>query len=125
MTHKQVMHGVVGFIGFVLSPLTWWNDLFVNIPLAWAFAWLVLQPARAFFTPPLSLFLFTLTFGYLLTNLLGIWMMHHSVKKLFPKHTSRFTRLQAILTSVVPLVVALALFQVPSFADVLVPSWVE
>jgi len=23
-----------GFIGFMLSPLSWWNDLFVNVPLA-------------------------------------------------------------------------------------------
>jgi hypothetical protein len=25
----------------MLSPLSWWNDLFVNLPLALVFAWLV------------------------------------------------------------------------------------
>ena len=25
----------------MLSPLSWWNDLFVNVPLALVFAWLV------------------------------------------------------------------------------------
>jgi hypothetical protein len=33
--------GVLGFIGFMLSPLSWWNDLFVNVPLAPAFAWTI------------------------------------------------------------------------------------
>src|SRR5438105_1453125 len=31
--------GIMTFIGFMLSPLSWWNDLFVNIPIAWVFAW--------------------------------------------------------------------------------------
>jgi len=28
----------IAVVGFVLSPLSWWNDLFVNIPLAYLFA---------------------------------------------------------------------------------------
>src|ERR1035438_1053489 len=38
---RKMTGGVVAMIGFMLSPLSWWNDLFVNVPLALAFAWLV------------------------------------------------------------------------------------
>ncbi len=30
--------GIVAVIGYLLSPLSWWNDLFVNVPLAYLFA---------------------------------------------------------------------------------------
>jgi len=35
---RKVQGGMLGFIGFMLSPLSWWNDAFVNLPLALAFA---------------------------------------------------------------------------------------
>jgi membrane protein implicated in regulation of membrane protease activity len=38
---RKVTGGVLAFAGFMLSPLSWWNDLFVNVPLALVFAWLV------------------------------------------------------------------------------------
>ena len=31
---RKAYGGLLGFIGFLLSPLSWWNDLFVNVPLA-------------------------------------------------------------------------------------------
>lgn len=56
-------------VGFVLSPLSWWNDLVVNVPLAY------------FFSLPFSLvserlFLPSFVLGYWLTNLLGFLMLH-------------------------------------------------
>lgn len=38
---RKIGGGTLAFIGFMLSPLSWWNDLFVNVPLALGFAWLV------------------------------------------------------------------------------------
>jgi hypothetical protein len=32
---KKIVGAVVAALGFVLSPLSWWNDLFVNIPIAY------------------------------------------------------------------------------------------
>ena len=29
---RRVAGGFLGFIGYMLSPLSWWNDLFVNVP---------------------------------------------------------------------------------------------
>lgn len=35
---RKVKGGILVTIGFILSPLSWWNDLLVNIPLAYVFA---------------------------------------------------------------------------------------
>jgi hypothetical protein len=63
--------GTVGVIGFILSPLSWWNDAVVNFPLAFGFAWIVGKVLRHF----INLFVA----GYFLTNLLGFLMMHYSL----------------------------------------------
>ena len=42
MSWRRKLGGsVLAFVGFMLSPLSWWNDAFVNIPLALLFAWLM------------------------------------------------------------------------------------
>src|ERR1051326_5229772 len=58
----------MGVFGFFLSPLSWWNDLFVNVPLALAFAWLV-----SWLNP--KLFAASFVLGYWGTNVLGLVMM--------------------------------------------------
>lgn len=60
---------MVFIIGFLLSPLTPWNDLFLNIPIAVFLAYLT-----SFF---LNYELHTLTlFWYFLTNVVGLIMVH-------------------------------------------------
>src|SRR5437762_2871403 len=59
----------LAFVGFMLSPLSWWNDLVVNVPLALAFAWLVSWFYRGAFAASFIL-------GYWLTNVLGLVLMH-------------------------------------------------
>lgn len=59
---------MIALVGFMLSPLSWWNDAFVNLPLAVAFAWgvsLLYRPA----------FEASLVVGYLLTNVLGFILL--------------------------------------------------
>ena len=65
--------GVVGFIGFMLSPLSWWNDAFVNVPLAVAFGWIV----TLFYKPAFDIGVLA---GYWLTNVLGFVLLHKGVK---------------------------------------------
>ena len=62
-------------VGFMLSPLSWWNDLFVNVPLAVAFAWPVSLLYKPAFAPALVL-------GYWLTNILGFVLMHKGAQKM-------------------------------------------
>jgi hypothetical protein len=71
---RKVTGGVLAFIGFMLSPLSWWNDLFVNVPLALAFAWVV----SWFYRPA---FAASLVVGYWLTNVVGFILMHKGAQK--------------------------------------------
>jgi len=59
--------GLVG-LGWLLSPLCWWNDLVFNLPLALGFARLVSR-----WNP--DGFLAALAVGYWISNLVGILLM--------------------------------------------------
>lgn len=56
-------------VGFILSPLTWWNDLVVNVPLAYLVSIPFSLIGEEFFLPGFI-------FGYWLTNLLGFVLLH-------------------------------------------------
>lgn len=92
MSWQRKAHGgLLGFIGFMLSPLSWWNDAFVNLPLAFAFAWVVALPYRPAFIPAAIV-------GYWLTNILGLFLMHKGAQEAFGKDAApsytwpRFTK---------------------------------
>jgi hypothetical protein len=65
--------GFLTVTGFLLSPLSWWNDLVINIPLALGFAWGVSYFWHGAFEASLIL-------GYWLTNVLGLVLMHKGAK---------------------------------------------
>ena len=82
---RKVTGGVLAFVGFMLSPLSWWNDLFVNLPLALCFAWLVsLVYAPAFDA--------SVVIGYWLTNVLGFVLMHKGAQKMSKDQDQPYTR---------------------------------
>ena len=72
---RKIQGGVLGLIGFLLSPLSWWNDAFVNLPLAIGFGWLVALVYRPAFEAAVIV-------GYWLTNVLGFVLMHQGLQKL-------------------------------------------
>ena len=72
---RKMSGGLMTFIGFMLSPLSWWNDLFVNVPLAVGFAWLV----SLFYKPA---FAASVVIGYWLTNVLGFVLLHKGGQQL-------------------------------------------
>lgn len=55
-------------IGYMLSPLSWWNDLFFNLPIALAFGYAVSWINASWFFPGTII-------GYWLSNVLGMVMM--------------------------------------------------
>lgn len=71
--------GAIAFIGFILSPLSWWNDIFINIPLAYGFAWLIGKFLDIFLDIHRYLFAGLFILGYFLTNLIGFLMIHYSL----------------------------------------------
>src|SRR5258707_3529504 len=73
---RKMTGGVLVFVGFMLSPLSWWNDLFVNVPLALAFAWVV----SLFYKPAFEA---SLVIGYWLTNVAGFVLMQKGAEKMF------------------------------------------
>ena len=82
---RKVTGGVLAVLGFMLSPVSWWNDLFVNVPLALAFAWLVswlYHPA----------FAASLVIGYWLTNILGFILMHIGAQQMLSEKPARYSR---------------------------------
>jgi hypothetical protein len=63
-------------IGYLLSPMSWWNDLFFNLPLAYGFGYLC-----SFFYP--GLLIPCSIAGYWLSNILGILLMQAGVIDVF------------------------------------------
>ncbi len=81
---RKVTGGFLAFIGFMLSPLSWWNDLFVNVPLALVFAWAVSFFFKPAFEPSLIV-------GYWLTNVLGFVLMQKGGEKMFSKEDKPYS----------------------------------
>jgi hypothetical protein len=69
-----VKGGILVFIGWLLSPLTWWNDSFINIPIAWLIATLAGLINQKAFIPALFI-------TYYATNIAGIVMMYLGLSK--------------------------------------------
>jgi len=86
MAWKRKLSGsiLVG-IGFMLSPLSWWNDLFVNLPLALAFAWVI----SWFYKPAFEV---SVVVGYWLTNVLGFILMHKGAQKMISQQSQPYSR---------------------------------
>lgn len=78
-TRKNIKKALAGSflasVGFILSPLTWWNDLFVNLPLAFAFAYIIGLLISNVISVTLPLFIGLMVVGYFLTNVLGFLLM--------------------------------------------------
>lgn len=80
---QKVAGGILAALGFMLSPLSWWNDAFVNLPLALAFAWLVSLIAAPAWRE--TVFGIALIVGYWLTNVLGFVLMHRGARHLLAR----------------------------------------
>jgi len=82
---RKAQGGLLGFIGFMLSPLSWWNDAFVNLPLAIGFGWIVARFYKPAFEPGVVV-------GYWLTNVLGFVLMHKGAQRILSEEERRYTR---------------------------------
>ena len=85
--------GLLGFIGFMLSPLSWWNDLFVNVPLAVGAASVV-----AWFYPPA--FKVAAVIAYWMTNVLGLVLMHVGARRMMTPEEKQLSRRRELLIDV-------------------------
>jgi len=81
---NKIFGGILATLGFLLSPLSWWNDLILNIPLAYGFASLFSLISPDFFAPMMLI-------GYWLTNIIGLMMMHKGVKRIINKEEKNYS----------------------------------
>lgn len=73
---KKLRGSILLGIGYMLSPLSWWNDLFFNLPIALLFGYLASWINPGWFLP------FTII-GYWLSNVLGIVLMQMGAMDMF------------------------------------------
>jgi len=105
---KKLRGGFFLVIGYLLSPLSFWNDLFFNLPIAYFFGYLcsLLSPNLLF---PCSIV------GYWLSNIAGILLMQFGAVDVFadqPKqHNLKKELLMGLASSVIYTLVILALIQ--------------
>ncbi len=97
MSWKRKAKGsVLALVGYLLSPLSWWNDMFINVPLAVVFAWIV----SAFYKPAFAV---SVVVGYWLTNVLGFVLMHKGAQQLLSDKDKAYSRRELIKDVVVSL----------------------
>ncbi len=70
---NPLIRNTVFFIGWLLSPLTFWNDAFINIPLSYLAASMVVKLFGVDF-------LITVIVFYWISNFIGLSMMYASGK---------------------------------------------
>lgn len=115
---KKGWNGFLVFIGFWLSPLSPWNDLFTNIPMAYAFGFIF----SIFYEP---LFLPAVVVGYWLSNIAGFILMHYGYLGLkedkfsFKDHWKKYVFFTTLYTVIVVLLIHFEIL--PSAQDVV--SW--
>jgi len=88
---RRLGSSILAVIGYLLSPLSWWNDAFINLPLAWLFASLVSLASRRLFAPAMVL-------GYWLTNIAGLLLMAHGTARVVTGDSPRLGKRQLVLS---------------------------
>ncbi len=81
---KNLRGGALVGIGYMLSPLSWWNDLVFNLPIALVFGYGVSWLNPHWFIPGTIV-------GYWLSNVLGMVMMQFGAVDLFLADDQRNT----------------------------------
>ncbi|WP_231663810.1 hypothetical protein [Pseudanabaena sp. 'Roaring Creek'] len=91
---QKIKGGIFLVVGYLLSPLCWWNDLIINLPIAYGFGYVVgLWQANWFFPAAIA--------GYWLSNLVGIVLMQIGAKDMLQNTVNKRSLKQEILSGVI------------------------
>lgn len=105
---KKLRGGFLLVMGYLLSPLCWWNDLFFNLPIAYCFGYVC-----SWFSP--DLLLPCSIVGYWLSNVVGMLLMQVGAMDVFQGQPKERNFKKEILTglasSTVFTLIILALIQ--------------
>lgn len=94
MNKRRLLDAIMATTGFILSPLSWWNDILVNVPLAYLFSWPFSAMHEQLFVPSFII-------GYWLTNLLGLIMLHLGSAGLLQKQQDKFSFKTSFVVSLI------------------------
>jgi hypothetical protein len=119
---KKLRGGALMGIGYMLSPLSWWNDLFFNLPIALVFGY-----AISWFNP--NWFLPGTIMGYWISNVLGIVMMQFGAVDMFMEQENQNPKRDLLIglggstlyTVIVSILVYFHVLQLPNFLNNLHP----
>lgn len=75
---RRLWGGTLVVVGYLLSPLCWWNDLVINLPLALGFGYLFSRPWPEALVPITAV-------GYWLTNVVGFVLMQQGAVTVLKK----------------------------------------
>lgn len=90
---SKIFKAIVLFLGWILSPFTWWNDAFVNLPISYAAANVVYSVTHINFS--------ALILGiYWITNAAGIILMYFGGKGIIVDSRHRVRSLVLIIISI-------------------------
>jgi len=115
MASARFKGGLMATIGYLLSPLSFWNDVFINFPIAFAFGTVVGLASREFFLPGVVA-------GYWLSNIAGLVLLHlgaaQAVSGKEEKYTNgRLAKDLALSVGYTIIIIALIYFGIVSFPE--------
>lgn len=90
---QRLWGGFLLVLGYMLSPLSWWNDLFFNLPFAYGFGYLA-----SWFSP--QLFLPSAIAGYWLSNVAGILLMQFGLVEVLQAEAKTRNLKRELLTGI-------------------------
>lgn len=115
---QKIKGGVLLTVGYLLSPLCWWNDLVINLPIAYGFAYVIsLWHSGLFFPAAIA--------GYWLSNLVGIVLMQMGAKDMLQSTVKKRSFKQEIFSGVLTstaytvVIVALVYFHILNLSAIL------
>ncbi|MBH8551390.1 hypothetical protein I8751_03145 [Nostocaceae cyanobacterium CENA357] len=91
---QKLRGGFFLVIGYLLSPLCWWNDLVFNLPIAYFFGYIC-----SLFAP--KLFMPCVIIGYWLSNIVGILLMQAGAIDVLQKQSQERNLKKELLTGLV------------------------
>lgn len=91
---KKLRGSFLVVLGYLLSPLCWWNDLVFNLPVAYGFGYLCSFIAPNFLMPGAIA-------GYWLSNVAGILLMQAGLLDVVQKGAQQRNIKKELLTGVV------------------------
>ena len=94
---RKIKDGILALIGYILSPFSWWNDFFINIPLAYIFALPFYYISKSWFLPAIIA-------GYWITNILGFILIHHGVTGLVSRKNKKYTNKEIVKDIIISII---------------------